>query len=184
MPPKTGSGDGYTADPDAMRSYSGTLSGYAAGIGEATGAVNEIMTDNSVSVGKDPARSMILDSVGLSDTGRLDLAYGIICQPAGMLLEDVQQKVADGIGDLANMMNMLSRKVGDAANQYVEREQQAQQALVELQRAIDQAREAPRFGGPGGMPPTGSLPEPPSFPAVPATPDIPSFPPRIGNRED
>lgn len=156
-------GDGYTADPSAIRAYSKTVRMYAGLIGQAGGAVQEIMTDNSVNLGRDPLRSAVLGQAGLPDTGNRDMAYGIICQPAGELLESVQQTLRDGLGRLASMMDSLSGNLGDAGQRYAEREITSKEALQQLRKAVDETRPVP-----GGL----------SGPVVPGQPmpTIPTFP--------
>jgi len=119
-----GSGNGgYTADPQEMRTYVGTLNNYAGMIGEGGDAANSVMKDNSFTLDKDPLMTKAYSMAGLQYTGRLDLAYGLLCQPMGELMESVQQKTKDGIDGTATLMSKLASNVKSCADSYRQNEQ-------------------------------------------------------------
>ena len=163
-------GDGFSADPEQLRSYAQQVDDMAGAVGEGRDAADTIMTTNAFSGAQAPGRDFIDKQLGMPDTGRLDMAYGLICQPYGMVLEDMQQQLTDTIGHVIDMMAMLSAGLRQCAEQYTEDDDRNRNTLREagknVERALiptpnaDTSITAPRND-------VGRLPQLPKIPEVP-----------------
>ena len=163
-------GDGFTADPDQLRSYAQRVDNMADAIGEGRDAADHIMTTNSVDVSGDPmrgARDWVLSKAGLHDNGKLDLAYGVICQPAGMLMEDIQQAITDSISHVMDMMAALSAGLRQSATQYTQDDVRGRGLISDAGKGTEEAlipmpSDDTSVTGPRGN--AGSLPRMPRIP--------------------
>ncbi len=110
-------GDGFAADPNAMLAYAGQLGGYGSSIGVADDAANTSINENSRKLG--PVTNE-LRKLGVDKTGQLDGAYGVICQPYGIELQNMQTKAAAGIKDVLQLMTKLASNLRECAKNYAE----------------------------------------------------------------
>jgi hypothetical protein len=136
-------GDGFTVDPEKLRSYAQRVDSMIGAAGAGRDAADHIMTTNSYDVSGDPmrvAREYVLGKVGLHDNGRLDMAYGIICQPAGMLMEDLEQAVTDSIGNTLKMMGKLSAGLRQSATRYTEDDVRGRGLISDAGSGVDDGR--------------------------------------------
>lgn len=130
-------GDGYTADPQQLLKYATTLSGYAASVGQAAGAAGEVSSDNAIhfQVGK--------------VSGNLDGAFGVVCQPMGYLLQNLEQAAEQSITHIVSMLNTLSTNVKDCAQNYLDNEGGVQKNFTHISNPEPVRDKAPKPGGQG-----------------------------------
>lgn len=152
-------GDGFTADPDAMVGYAGQLGGYTGDLSTANDAANTVRNANSRKLG--PVTDE-LRNLGLDDTGQFDGAYGLLCQPYGMMLQNMQLKAAEGIKSTMELMAALQRNLTESAKQYQETDQRASAAAKKLGHEVERLS-APKLHGP--------LPDLPTTPRIPGEPN-------------
>jgi hypothetical protein len=141
-------GDGFTADPAAMEAYAGEIGGMASDVSLSGAAAGAVMSENSVHV-KGKVAGI---PYGPTDTtGNFDGAYGIICQPFGEIMQDMQDKAAKSIQYSLELLNQLQRNLKESAKQY--RASEHRQAVV-----FKHLTQTPALGGspsPGQGGPTG-----------------------------
>lgn len=146
-------GDGFTADPGSMLGYAAQLGQYAGQVGTANSAANTSINENSGTLG--PVTDE-LTKLGVTKTGHLDRAYGALCQPYGIILQNMQQQVATGIQQTMELMSKLAANLKECAHNYQEADKAAEAAVKKAQSQLDQLGAAPTLG---------------QMPAIPALPD-------------
>ena len=141
-------GDGFTADPAAMEAYAGEVGGMASDVSLSGDAAGTVMNENSVHL---QGKLAGIPYGPMDTTGNFDGAYGIICQPFGTIMQDMQDKAAKSIQHSLELLNQLQRNLKESAKQYRTSEHQRARVFKHL-------TEAPALGGspaPGKGGPTG-----------------------------
>lgn len=162
-------GDGFTADPSSMLGYAAQLGQHAGQVGTADSAASTVINENSGKLG--PVTDE-LTKLGITKTGQLDRAYGALCQPYGIILQNMQQQVETGIQQTMALMSKLAANLRECAHNYQEADRTAETAVKKALSQLDQVAAAPRTGlGNPNSPGLPALPTPPKMPVTPALPD-------------
>lgn len=149
-------GDGFVADPDAMRAYAAQLAQYINEIGTAAGAAGTVLNENAGKLG--PVTDE-LTKAGITKTGQLDRAYGAICQPYGVQLQNMQQTVGKAVQAAEQLMTRLRTNLQDCASTYHDGELRA---VSEMKKPLGDLEHVAPADAP-------DMPSVPGFPVAPGT---------------
>lgn len=131
-------GDGFTADPAAMEAYAGEVGGMASDLSLSGAAAGTVMNENSLHLRGKVAG---IPYGPIDTTGNFDGAYGIICQPFGAIMQDMQDKAAKSIQYSLELVNQLRRNLEQSAKQYRTADHRQASAFKHL-------TDGPTLGGP------------------------------------
>lgn len=106
-------GKGFEVDPDQVTKHAGTVRGFADRAGTATDAGSQLASMND--------------------------AYGILCQPFGMMLNSPQQRGTEALGKTEEATSKLSDDLSKAARQYQEMEDKITEILRQLASDVESA---------------------------------------------
>jgi hypothetical protein len=124
-------GDGFTADPQAIRDFANQVSGFANELAQASGAAGTVLNENAIKVPKD------LQWGTSTVAGQFDFAYGVICQPAGQIMQELQMQLIKSISGTLTLMQQMQRKLADNANNYQQVDEHNAAALKKSGRPVD-----------------------------------------------
>lgn len=113
-------GDGFIADPTMMREYAGKVGALANQMAEASGAAGTVLNENAVKMPTVNNAKWARTDL----TGQFDGAYGIICQPGGMLMQDIQNQLVKAISGTLGLMQEMQRKLAECATNYQQVDEQ------------------------------------------------------------
>ena len=164
-------GDGFTANPDTMLSYAGQLAQYQNEIGVADNAAGTVLNENAGKLG--PVTDE-LTKLGVTRTGQLDRAYGALCQPYGVQLQNMQQPVVRAVSAVAQLMARLRGNLEQCANNYRAADLRATSEIRKPMAELGGLDPVIRINS-GAAPatasaPSGTSPVPPEPPKVPGLP--------------
>lgn len=128
-----GSG-GYQAEPTRMLEYAQTVQHYAASFAEAAGAGTEVAGDNRITA-----------TVNGSSV-ELDGAFGLICQPGGIILQQIEQHANKALGATLEMLQTLSAKLTANADAYQGNEGEISKNLAAVHERVDQEQRRDKQG--------------------------------------
>lgn len=130
--------DGFVADPKMMQEYANQIGSLAGQFGEASGAANTVYSENALKIPKDL-------QWGTSDTtGQFDRAYGIVCQPAGQVMQLIQDQMIKALTATLGLMQEMQRKLAETATNY----RQVEEQNANLLKKSAQPVAVPGKGGP------------------------------------
>lgn len=165
--------DGFTVDPGRLLAYAAQLGQLAGEVGVASNAVNTVINENSGKLG--PVTDE-LTKLGITKTGQLDRAYGLICQPFGIELQNMQQKAEKGIEDTMQLLSALAEQLKNCAHQYQEAEHTAAAGIKKAGTRMEDLAPAPEVHAQTDSPSPSTPPILPKLPLPPRMPEIPTLP--------
>lgn len=135
-------GDGFTADPQAIRDFANQVAGFANELAQASGAAGTVLSENAVKMPMiNHAKWAQTDA-----TGQFDGAYGLICQPAGMIMQDIQDQLIKSISGTLTLMQQMHGKLNDCARNYQEVDERNAAALKKSAQVVDVPGQAADHG--------------------------------------
>lgn len=165
--------DGFTVDPGRLLAYAAQLGQLAGEVGAAGSAVNTVINENSGKLG--PVTDE-LTKLGITKTGQLDRAYGLICQPFGIELQNMQQTAGQGIEHTMQLLSALAERLKNCAHQYQEAEHTASAAIKKAGTGMDDLPPAPEIHAQADTSSPSTPLISPKLPLPPRLPEIPTLP--------
>lgn len=124
-----GSG-GYHAEPDKMLDYSQQVQAYASSFAQAAGTGSEVTGDNQITA-----------TVG-STSVNLDGAFGVLCQPGGVYLQQMEQQANQALNNALGMLRTLANRLQANAKAYQGNEGEVSKNLAAVHDRLDQQKGA------------------------------------------
>lgn len=130
--------DGFVADPKMMQEYANKLGSLAGQFAEASGAANTVLNENAWRPPKD------LEWASNTVHGQFDRAYGIICQPAGQVMQEIQGQLIKALASTLGLMQQMQHTLAENATNYRQVDEQNANLLKKSAQPVD----VPGKGGP------------------------------------
>ena len=122
-----GSG-GYQAEPGRMLDYAQTVERYASAFADAAGAGTEVTDDNQ--------RTFTAGTNSVT----LDAAFGLICQPGGLCLQQLEQQANKALNGTLQLLHTLSTNLAANAKAYQGNEGEVSKNLGAVHDRLDQQK--------------------------------------------
>jgi hypothetical protein len=163
--------DGFAVDPGELLAYAAQLGQLAGQVGVANNAINTVINENSGKLG--PVTDE-LTKLGITRTGQLDRAYGLICQPFGIGLQNMQQQAEKGIEQTMRLISTLAERLRTCAHNYEAADRTAAATIKKAGSGMDKLAPGPQ------IPASARSTIPPNPPLPPRMPEIPTLPNQDG----
>ncbi|HJP80759.1 MAG TPA: hypothetical protein VJ914_41210 [Pseudonocardiaceae bacterium] len=130
--------DGFVADPKMMQEYANQVGSLAGQFAEASGAANTVLNENAWRPPKD------LEWASSTVNGQFDRAYGVVCQPAGQIMQEIQGQMIKALTATLGLMQDMQRKLAENATNYRQVDEQNASLLKKSAHPVN----VPGKGGP------------------------------------